>query len=269
MPLTEEQLAQFPETVREWDEVKNSDSVDVVWDRLSNMRKKIGTGLYAPGEDAGDDDKARFLTKAIEISDGMLMPRPDLDDEEARNNLFASLGRPEDPNGYEFAEIEGSSYDDERKQFIAQAAHEVGLTKKQLKQLDEKLRTAEVEQVTKMKSEVNGKLLELKQEWGLAFEERNQLARKVVDSFFPNAPENLTAGELQAFYKIGKQLMGTGHEIISQGAAPEQDTPSEARAKIAEIRNNPDHPYFHHDKPGHEEARMKMRSLYKQAHGIQ
>jgi len=271
MPLSQEQLETFPESVRDWDEVKNSDSPEVVWDRLGNMRKKIGTGLYAPSEDAGDEDRAKFITRAVELSDGRLMPRPDLENEEERKALYKALGTPDDATGYEFAEVEGSELDDERKSFIAKIALETGLTKAQLKKLDQELRTREASSLESLKNDQTSKLGELRQEWGLSFEDRVHQAKKVAEMFFPQLSKetNFSAAELKSFHSIAKQLGGQ-KEFGSQGDQANIDnTPADARAKIAEIRNNPEHPYFDHNKPGHNGARAKMRDLYKIANNIQ
>lgn len=275
MPLTEEQLEQFPESTRDWDEVKNSDSPEQVWDRISHMRSKFGTGLFKPGEDAGEEQKSKFLERVVELTDGQVVIRPDLAedaDEEVVNLFYRSLGRPDNPDDYEFEEIEGSEYPSERQAFIRRIAHEAGLTKNQLKILDKKMRTAELEAETEKQEVLRQQLVDLKAEWGLSFDERVRLANKVAKTFFPGIPEDqkLTAGEIKAFYNIGKQLgenspEGRDHLNDDQGNM----SPDEASAKIAEIRGNPEHPYFDSSKPGHQAARRKMRDLYKIKNGQQ
>jgi hypothetical protein len=270
MPLTQEQLDTFPESVRDWDEIKNSDSIEVVWDRFANMRSKLGTALFAPGEDAGNDTLLAFDTKAVELSQSRLMTRPDLEDEEQRNALFTQLGRPDDPKDYEFAEVEGSDYPDERKKFISDIAHKAGLTKAQLKALDKELRTAEVGRKEATRDISLGKLKDLKGDWGLSFDDRVHVAKKVAKKFFPDMPEGtkLTASELRSFHEIGKSLGGAS-EFRDQDHENSHDTdPQEARAQINEIRANQEHPYFDHNKPGHKEARTRMRKLYKIANNI-
>ncbi len=267
MPLSAEQLQQFPESVRDWDEIKNSDSVEVVWDRFANMRSKLGTALFAPGEDAGTEQITAFDTKAVELSQKRLMTRPDLEDEESRNALYTQLGRPDDASGYEFAEVEGSEYSDDRKQFIAEIAHKAGLTKTQLKALDKELRTAEVSSAGAVLRAHDEAISDLKSEWGLTFDDRVHMAKKVAQIYLPEVT-NLSASELKAFHKIGKSLGNTPEFRAQEHENAHENDPQEARAKINEIRGNPDHPYFDSQKPGHEEARNKMRSLYKLANNI-
>ena len=120
--MNEEQLAALPESVRDWDEAKNSETPEMFWDRLSNLRSKFGTGLFKPGEDAGTEDWGKFSNKAIELSGDRLMPRPDLEDAEQRDALYKTLGRPDDASGYEFAEVEGGDLSAERKTFVSDLA---------------------------------------------------------------------------------------------------------------------------------------------------
>lgn len=269
MPLTAEQLEVFPESVRDWDEIKNSDSVEIVWDRFANMRSKMGTALFAPGEDAGNETLSAFDSKAVELSQKRLMTRPDLDDEEQRNALFTQLGRPDDPSGYELAEVEGSDLPDDRKEFITKLAHKVGLTKTQLKALDKEMRESEVSQTGAQLRARDEKMKELKTDWGLSFDDRVHMAKKVAAKFFPDVPaEQFTAAELMSFHKIGKSL-GSTAEFREQEHENAHDTdPQEARAQINEIRSNPEHPYFDRLKPGFAEARAKMSRLYKVANNI-
>lgn len=267
MALSEEQLQQFPESVRDWDEIKNSDSVEKVWDRFANMRSKLGTALFAPSEEAGKDTLLAFDTKAVELSQKRLMTRPDLEDEEQREALYTQLGRPDSPEGYELAEVEGSTIDDDRKKFITDLAHKAGLTKAQLKKLDAEIRTNEVATMGAQLRAHDEAMATLKTEWGLSFNDRVHIAKKVAEKFLPDAKQ-LSATELRAFHKIGKSLGGTA-EFRDQNHENQQDTdPQEARAQINEIRANKEHPYFDHSKPGHDEARLKMRKLYKIANNI-
>lgn len=269
--MKDEELQQFPESVRDWDEIKNSDTPEVAWDRLAHMRSKMGTAIFTPSEDAGEEGKKKFIERVVDVTDGMLMPRPDLEDDEQRTALFKALGRPDDPAEYEFAEVEGVELDKERKEFLSSVAHELGLSKQQLKHLDEKLRSKKAEELQGYKSKETEAMKELRMDWGLTFDDRLHMAKKVAQTFFPDANlDGMTAAEVQSFYSIGKQLGTNTREFSDQGGgAPGLSSPAEARAKIAEIRGNPEHPYFDSSKPGHEAARQQMRELYKQANSIQ
>lgn len=263
--MNEAGLKVLPESIHDWDEVKNSENPESFWDRITNMRTKFGTALFKPGEDAGNEDWGKFSTKAIELSGDRLMPRPDLEDEEQRSALFKALGRPDDADGYEYAEIEGSELTDDHKKFMGEMAHSLGLTKKQLKALDQKLRETNLTSYQEAEEGHNTALKDLKQEWGLTYDDKVHAAKKVAKAFFPHLAEDavLSADELKAFSSIAKQLGSKSSEFEDQHhTQPGQLSPNEAKDKIDEIRNNPEHPYHDRLKPGHAQAKLKMRELY-------
>ena len=263
--MNDEQLAVLPEAVRDWDEAKNSETPEIFWDRLSNLRSKMGTGLFQPGQDAGNEDWGKFARKAIELSGERLIPRPDLEDTEQRNALYSALGRPESAEGYEFAEIEGSKINDDRKKFVSEIAFELGLTKSQLKALDSKIREAEGVSMAEANTAFTGELDTLKQEWGLLFEERVHAAKKIAATFFPHIPgdTDFSAAELRAFQSLAKQFGEGGKEFRKQGEQNEDlMTPTEAAEKINEMRGNKEHPYNNPQSPGHNVAKKRMRELY-------
>lgn len=264
--MNEEGLKILPESIHEWDEVKNTETSEDFWKRIGNMRSKFGTGVFKPGEDAGSEDWGKFTDKVIELSDGRLMPKPDLEDKEQKNALFRLLGKPEDAKGYEFAEIDGApKMDDARKEFLSNAAFEAGLTKSQLKALDETVRTADINSMEKQKEEYNDALKELRQEWGLATDDRMNSAIKIAKTFFPQLGDKpiLSASEYKSFFSIASQLGKGSTEFLEQGDQFDGGiTPGEASEKIAEIRGNKNHPYHDMHNPGHKSAKKKMRELY-------
>jgi hypothetical protein len=264
--MNEEQLAVLPESVRDWDEAKNSETPEVFWDRLSNLRSKFGTGLFKPGEDAGAEDWGKFSNKAIELSGDRLMPRPDLEDEEQRSALLKTLGRPDDAAGYEFAEVEGGDLSAERKTFISDLAFKAGLTKSQLKVMDETMRTSDVEARKAGVAAHNDAIKELNQDWGLASPDRMNVAKKVAKIFFPHLGDDpsLSAAEYKSFYSISKQLGQSSQEFKDQGDQGNLSmSPSEASEKIGEIRNNKQHAYYDPQAPGHAAAKQRMHELYR------
>lgn len=262
--MNEEQIAALPESIRDWDEVKNSETPEVFWDRMSNMRSKIGTGLYQPSAEAGSEDWEKFASRAVELSDNRLIPRPDLEDDESRTALFRTLGMPEKDDGYEFTDVEGAEVNEEYRNFIRGIAHKAGLTKKQLKFMDEEITKANVQQGATQQDEFNTGLSKLKQDWGLAYEDRVHQAEKVVDAFFPALKDaTLSANDYAAFYSLAKQLGANTQEFARQGdQGGASMTPDDAAMAISEIRNNKAHPYNNTQDPGHAAAKKKMRNLY-------
>lgn len=265
--MNEEQLAALPESVRGWDEAKNSDTPEVFWDRISNMRSKLGTGVYKPSEEAGTEGWTKFSEKVVALSDGRLIPRPDLEDEGQRTALYKALGKPDEVNGYEFAPDADdlAPLDEDHSKFLGDVAFRANLTKDQLKLLDMDLRkTAKTSQDEAMTNFTKGNN-DLRQEWGMAYEDRLHQAKKVAATFFPHlSPDTpFSADEVKSFFSLAKQLNGNGTEFRSQQQSGQVSlTPDDAALKIAEIRGNKDHPYNNIHSPGHAAAKKKMRELY-------
>lgn len=264
--MKDEDIKVLPESVHDWDEVKTSETPEIFWDRIKNLRSKMGNSLHQPGEGAGDEALSKFDLKAVELSRGRLIVKPDLDKEDQVEGLYRSLGKPEKASGYEFEEIEGSLNSDDRKKFMSDMAHASNLTKAQLRSIDKALRTAEVTSLEGGKSEFDDAMNDLKQDWGFTYNDRLGQAKKVVSAFFPqlSAEANLSAAEIKAFYSIAKQLGGGGSEFANQGDKDNTNiTPAEAEEKIGEIRNNKDHPYNNPLSSGYQAARKKVRHLYQ------
>lgn len=270
--MNEEETQTLPESIRDWNEVKESKDLNSFWDQMKNMRSKLGNSLFQPGKDAGTEDWGKFSTKAVELSQGRLMPKPDLEDAEQRKALHKSLGVPDDIKDYEFAEIEHSSLDDGRKEFIAKIAKEANLSKKQLKTLDTKYREEEVRLFDLQKDQFDNDLRTLGQDWGLSTDDRINSAKKIQKAFFPHLPDDLalSANELKSFYSLYKQLGQKTTEFKDQKHQQQGGmSPDEAAIKIVEIRNNSKHPYNNRQDPGHNVAKKQMRSLYLSKNNIQ
>ncbi len=264
--MNEEGLKVLPESIHDWNEVKESDTPEKFWDQMTNLRSKIGTGLYQPGKDAGNEDWDKFTNKAIDLSNGKLMPMPNLEDEEQRNILYKTLGKPNEAKDYEFEKIEGvDDLPDERREFIANAAFNLNLTKSQLKALDKVVRTADGEANNQLREKFTGEIRDLKQEWGMASDDRMHQAIKVAKVFFPQLGDSptLSAAEIKSFYSLSKQLGGKSTEFADQNdSGNNQLSPDDATVKISEVMNNKDHPYHKVSDPGHQVAVKLMRNLY-------
>jgi len=261
-----EWVAGLPETVRDWDEVKNSDSPEKFWDQVTNMRSRIGRSITIPGEDASDEAKAEFRTKLREKVQG-LVELPGEDDADGWNNLYSQLGRPEEAAGYAMPEVEGAPMSDDRASFLSEVAHEAGLSRGQFEKVMNKVLAQEAEVVQAQQAEFEQGMSNLKTEWGMAFDERSGVAEKVRSQFMKHVPAEAVGPEtMKALYEIGKQLGGETAQVLNQGETGAALTPQDAQTQISEIRNNPQHPYNNKADPGHKAAREKVQRLYKAAY---
>lgn len=269
--MTPKELESLPESIRDWNEATEAKDINSFWDGMKSMRSKIGTGLYQPSEEAGTEDWGKFSNKAIELSNGRLIPKPDLEDKDQRKALFKSLGVPDEVSGYEFETIEGfKGHDDIRKEFLTGIAKEFNLSKSQLKGLDKRIVEADLSAHKESQTAFNEELNDLKAEWGLATDDRIHSAKKVQKIFFPHIPEgvDLSASEIKSFYNLYKQLNTESKEFQDQdhkdsGGMSKDD----AAMKISEIRNNKDHPYNNPRDPGYNAAKKMVRNLYLAKNG--
>ena len=90
----------LPDSVKDWNEVKEAKSADSFWEQMQNMRSFMGQSIRVPGEDASKDDKAAFNTKLMEKVPS-LMQKPDFDNDEVMQAFYSQMGRPEEAEVYD------------------------------------------------------------------------------------------------------------------------------------------------------------------------
>ena len=118
---------------------------------------------------------------------------------------------------------------------------------------------------------INNGINSLRQEWGLAFDrkvEEGQRAVAFLEKTAPGLAEALDAtgagnnpAVIKLFQALGANLK-EGEGFAGTQSSNSGITPAEARAQIAEIQNNPQHPYHN----GDEAALEKYLELHRFAH---
>lgn len=258
-------LDSLPESVRGWDEFKSADTAEAGFERIEHMRTKFGTGLFAPGEDASTKDWNDFYGKLSERTSGKVMPRPDADDAEAMNALFTTLGRPEDANGYEFAE----GTDADTAAAVGALAHANNLTVAQMKAMDAGMADLVVKQAEGAKAVFDEGINTLKGEWGAAWDERSKVANKVRETFLQFIPaEQMNAATMAALYEVGKAMGGEGAQMLNQTTGDPEPTVLQAKEEIEELSGRIAELSKEHDGAKREEMQrlvLKRRGLYKKA----
>lgn len=256
----------LPESVREWDEFKSSETPEAAFERIEHMRTKFGTGLFAPGEDASDKDWRDFYGKLSERTRGKVMPRPDADDAEAMDALYTQLGRPEDATAYEF--VEGT--DPDVAAAVGAIAHDNNLTVAQMKALDEGMAPILEAQKEAAKAQFDEGINTLKGEWGAAWDERSKVAEKVRDTFLKFIPsEGMNADTMAALYEVGKAMGGEGAQLLNQSNIAPEPTILEAKDQIEELSGRIAELQKEHDGAKRDELKrlvLKRRNLYKKAY---
>jgi hypothetical protein len=248
----------FSPEVRNHPSIKKFKSAEEMGKGYLNLEKKIGEkGIIKPREGA---------------------PKEEID------AYYQALGRPEAPDKYTWDTPENIhpaiQITPELENSYRDVAFKLGLTAEQaaalrmyhLDSLTAQINTQEQAQKDALlKAETD-----LRKEYGAAFEEKVNTAKKVVDTFGGDAVKaelNKTGlGNNPALVKmladIGSKL---GEDSIAKGGKPSgMMTPEQAKAEIkrmnTEATQNPKHPLMDDMHPEHKEAIAKRDSLYKLAY---
>lgn len=244
------------------DALKQFESLDTLAQGYLDLKTYQGQSIRIPGDDASDEMRAEFNAKLLEKVPG-LMNKPDFENAEQSHEFYRQIGMPEEAKDYGFPEIEGLEVDNERKEFLQGVAHEVGISKNQFNGLMQKALEHDAQLAQANKEAHTDEMNALQSEWGHAFKERMDAAEAVRKTFFDFIPaEELGTETLKAFHALSQQL---GKEAVNLAGQQQQQsstmTPDDARAQIAEINRNKEHPYWNASDPGHKEAVDRMVKL--------
>lgn len=256
-----------PMTLDKWrdalpDDIKGSPSLEGVEDvqtlakRFIDTKRMVGANtVKIPGKEASQEEWAQFYTK---------------------------LGRPESSDKYEMPKEglpEGFEPNEGRLTAMREAAHRVGLTAQQFAALAradaEYMETEKAAFGEKMTQTQQESIAGLKKEWGSAFDQNLDLAKRAVrhfggddlvkeldDSGMGNHPTLA-----KAMAKIGRMI--AEDEIVGGGRNQQfSRTPGEAKSQITQLYANKDFmaAYTTPHNPGHKDAVEKMRQLMAEAH---
>tara|TARA_R100001594_G_scaffold52626_1_gene86156 strand:- start:15246 stop:16103 length:858 start_codon:yes stop_codon:yes gene_type:complete len=239
----------LPEGLREEPSLQTFDSVDKLAKSYVNAVKKIG----------GDPNT---LVKIPQEG-------------EDKNAFYNQIGRPEQPQDYNFDEIVGDDPEgtlDGYKEF----AHHHGLTQSQAESIlnlygeiqeDE----AREYQEAQRQLDINGQI-ELQKEWGKNFDGKMDMASRAFAEFsttelkkmmdetgLGNHPEML-----RVFAKVGERL-GEDSLIVGSGLGANQMSPEQARTEIQNRYSDKEFSKAYRDnrEPGHRQAMQEMDKLFR------
>ena len=242
-------LDQLPEDLRGEPSLKNFTNVGDLAKSLVHAQKMIGMDkIPVPGKHSTADDW---------------------------NVIYDKLGRPSDPNEYQF-ETNLDANDPGLQQF-KQVAHSIGLNADQANKIlnfygelseSGKETLAAQQQQVREQSE-----LDLRKDWGLAFDKKIQAADNVFQKFFPNEMKevklengNLLGNDPQFI----KALAGLADNFSEDNMTAENDltmTPDDAQREIEKL-TAPNTPYWDKKHPGHRAAVEEVFMLQNMKHGI-
>lgn len=226
----------------------------------------LGTSIRVPGPEAGDDAWTAFHAK---LTDKVptLIPTPDPDNPEVMSALYKKMGRPDEATGYEHPE----GVDATKMADFATLAHELGLSKSQYSKMVGALQEHTTVAQEKASQAFTDGIRELKQEWGIIYEDNVQMVDSVLKG--TDAPAQLmelgAEGKLDAttlkwLHNIGKQL-GTEGINFNKDEFSTRVTPAEAKARVAEIMDDTKGPYWTASHPQHKEYVQRVVDLNRAA----
>ena len=232
--------------------------IDTLAKSYIDAQKHIGGSIRVPSDDAGQEDWAAFNAKLTEKVPTLInLPS---DATEANAALYARLGRPETAEGYA---TEGLTA--EEKQW----AFDNGFTDSQIKALAEHTNKTNDAATTAATESAKAAFDGLKQEWGLAYDQKLAEANQAINAYADEAAvEFITSQGLNENADFIKMMASIGSQLGEEPAGNINNnsnfalSPEEAQIHIAEINANREHPYH----TGNKDAIAKMQRLFAQAY---
>jgi len=233
------------------------DNVEDLAKGYVSAQQMIGGSIRIPGKEAGTEDWDKFYSKFSDVP-GLTRYNP-----EDLTSLYDAAGRPKDTKGYG---VEGA------EESFLEAAHAAGLNRQQVESLMEYDKGLDDSATSAEEAALQGGINSLKQEWGLAFDDKvgqGQRAVSFLEQQSPGLAEALDAtgagnhpAVIKLFAALGANLK-EGQGFAGSTASGSGMTPMEAKAQIAEMQGNPSHPYH----TGNPEALEKYLELHRFAVG--
>lgn len=226
--------------------------------------KPLGDVLKSYGE------SQKFLGSSIRL--------PQDGDTEGMSKVYAKLGRPETPEGYQVGvpKIPDFEWDNERITNLKTVAHDAGLSSTQLQKLVDWYGQNTMNNIESHKQNFAKQAAEtsikLQNEWGINYDMNLAYAKKAGQHYFGDeglAAIDSVAGNnesvIRGLSKLGSELAEDGvfgDEPHRFGGLSQQD----AREKIQDVNLNKEHPYWHKGEVGYKEAQSEMENLFKIAY---
>jgi len=251
----------LPDTVQAWDEVKTAKDADGFWDQMSNQRSLIGRSIQVPGEDASVESRQAYVQKMLGKTPEVMM-RPN---DEAMDEFYNSMGRPESADKYTPPELEGVEFDPASLAAFAPLAHKAGLTNKQFQQMTTAMQQNQTQNQQQFETERGEGLQALKGEWGMAFDSRVAAAQDYVNKMLPSIGDisKLPASSVNELFEASKSIGAEGAQMTQESGASAVMTPAEAEQTINEILSNQEHAYWNPAHPGHKAAKDRVIKLHE------
>ena len=185
--------------------------------------------------------------------------------------VYDKLGRPQEPDAYNFKLDENSSIDENALKGFKEAAHKNGLLPKQaegiIKFYDEMTNNMLTDLNSKAEQGRMNAEQELKKEWGAAYNQKLQAvsatSQKYLDSDFAHLTlsDGTKVGDHPAFVKAFAAIANDlGEDQVLSGNGPQYLTPAEIDKQVRELQA-PGSAYWQKNHPNHAAAVQEVQDL--------
>jgi hypothetical protein len=212
-----------------------------------NIRGIVQTkGWKSPNDVINSYSNLEKLMGSDKAGRGVILPKDDAPPEEW-GKFYQKLGRPENPDGYKLNVPDGASQ--EFANTAAKKFHELGITAKQGEQLaqwwNEHMGSAQHTYDEQFAQKSVIEIQDLKKEWGVKFDENAEIAKRAIRESGMSDDEAIAIERAigikkaaQVFSFLGKQFAESQAKGMDSGKSSFAATPSDAKAKIAALRND-------------------------------
>ena len=238
----------LPEDIRgakAFDSVKDVGSLAK---QFLDAQSHIGNSIRIPGEDAGQEAIEAFNQKLMNKTN--LMQKPETPED--YDNVFKSMGKPDDGAGYAMPEDVTGSYD-----HLRDLALNANMTNKQFESLVKSVAQLDATAMETQQAQQKESLDGVKKEWGAAFDRNTSQAVAALEA--TGAPEsvielakagNVDGQTLKWFHALSQKIGGgEGSNAVADNGGNQVMTPAEASAQLTEIMENREGPILENYAP--------------------
>lgn len=246
-------VEQLPEDMRGDATLQRFNNVGDLAKSYLESRKMIGSSIQVPGEGAAQEDWEK---------------------------LYNRLGRPESPEKYGLKrpEVQGLEWDEGMEKNFLSSAHKMGLNSRQAQGLLDWYIGLQAKEAEALEVQAKETVETLKKKWGADYGKKAALAQKAIESLAEKMEGggktrlkellyNTSLGNdpllVEFFALVGENL---GEHSFVKGDAVGSTSATDAKTKVTEIMNKPDHPYHRASMTGHDEAVAEVKKLFEIIH---
>lgn len=261
-------LDSIPEEYREVPSIKEAGSMENLLKQHVNLEQKMGTGVFAPGQGADDEQWNKFYNKVNDIAPG-LTRIPVSEDDEGWNAVYNKLGRPEDATGYETPQINISDNEaldqSDYEEAFKEVSHSLGLSGKQYAGIMKWIGDRTVEKMSAGAQARDEAVNALKSEWGDATDARIERVKELIGKFGGEGVGQ-ALGELGNNPQVLMMLDKMADSIMEEKSLENYggggaDQRSDIEAEIATLRQND--AFLNNKNPDHDRVVKRVNALYE------